>query len=282
MHGFVHEMRRDRLRRGDVAAQTRIRAACPPRSLRQPETDRNAGDGRRSAHNPEVAGSNPAPATNQFRRSEASSGSGRGLLAKPCAREIVHKPFSIRLGWLFTETSRHDLRLCGTRGTILLALLGAWPTGCRRIRTPRRPTLVASAERPGLACTRGTPRPHRGKVVRSPDLPRCIFVRTRRSSAPETWAGGCAHSPVLRGNARLVAALLWRARMGDLFGRFAPGSCRHKRSCVIRSPSASRWPPGISTTKSRRPHGWSARPVTIRAPRAAHCSCRSSTPVTPM
>ena len=54
-------------------------------------------------------------------------------------------------------------------------------------------------------------------------------------------------------------ALLWRARMGDLFSRFAPSSCRHKRSCVIRSPSANRWPPGISTTKSRRPHGWSAR-----------------------
>ena len=37
------------------------------------------------------------------------------------------------------------------------------------------------------------------------------------------------------------------------------GSCRRKRGCVIRSPSASRWPPGISITKSRRPHGWSVR-----------------------
>ena len=39
------------------------RPARRPRSPRQPETYRNAGDGRRSAHNPEVAGSNPAPAT---------------------------------------------------------------------------------------------------------------------------------------------------------------------------------------------------------------------------
>ena len=35
----------------------------------------------------------------------------------------------------------------------------------------------------------------------------------------------------------------------------APASCRDKRGCAICSPSASRWPPGISTTKSRRPHG---------------------------
>ena len=114
-------------------------------------------------------------------------------------------------------------------------------------------------------------------------LPAGVRSRSNQSRSAIGLCEACARvTAVMLGNAPLVAALLWRARMGDLFGRFTPGSCRHKRSCVIRSPSANRWPPGISTTKSRRPHGWSARPVTIRAPRAAHCSCRSSTPVTPM
>jgi len=42
----------------------------------------DGGDVRRGAHNPEVAGSNPAPAT----RSEAPSDLGRGLLHVGCAR----------------------------------------------------------------------------------------------------------------------------------------------------------------------------------------------------
>ena len=58
----------------------------------------DGGDGRRSAHNPEVAGSNPAPAT----RSEAPSDHGRGLLHVICARENVHKPgLSHPIGWLW-------------------------------------------------------------------------------------------------------------------------------------------------------------------------------------
>ena len=38
----------------------------------------------------------------QLRSSEASSGSGRGLLAKPCAREIAHKPFRHSPGMVVT------------------------------------------------------------------------------------------------------------------------------------------------------------------------------------
>src|SRR6516165_10663611 len=44
-----------------------MNAVRPPRSARRPETTRDRGDAHRMAHNPEVAGSNPAPATS-FRR----------------------------------------------------------------------------------------------------------------------------------------------------------------------------------------------------------------------
>jgi hypothetical protein len=57
----------------------------------------------RWAHNPEVVGSNPAPAT----RSEAPSGSGRGLLhavcARICARDQLHGAWP---GVLSAEKSR--------------------------------------------------------------------------------------------------------------------------------------------------------------------------------
>jgi hypothetical protein len=63
VHGFVHKTRRDGLRRGrrsepDTNARPRL-----PRSARQPETMRDGRDRRRMAHNPEVEGSNPSPAT---------------------------------------------------------------------------------------------------------------------------------------------------------------------------------------------------------------------------
>jgi hypothetical protein len=69
-----------------------------PRSLRQPEADRNAGDGRRGAHNPKVAGSDPGPRY-QVCRSEASFDPGRGLLS--LANELVNGPSdtSGRLAW---------------------------------------------------------------------------------------------------------------------------------------------------------------------------------------
>ena len=68
-------------------------APSKPRSPRQPETHRNAGDGRRGAHNPEVAGSNPAPAT----RSEAPSNHGRGLLHAICHGRMCTNPASLTL-----------------------------------------------------------------------------------------------------------------------------------------------------------------------------------------
>jgi hypothetical protein len=68
VHGFVHETRRDDLRRGRPRGIRKTHAARAPRSARLSETARDGRDGRRTAHNPEVAGSNPAPATN-FRRS---------------------------------------------------------------------------------------------------------------------------------------------------------------------------------------------------------------------
>jgi len=55
--------RRDGLRQGRRARSTRTHANRSSRSAPPPEIGRDAGDARRMAHNPEVAGSNPAPAT---------------------------------------------------------------------------------------------------------------------------------------------------------------------------------------------------------------------------
>jgi hypothetical protein len=63
VHGFVHGTRRDRLRRRRRGRPRATSRANMPRSGRQLETPREGGDVRRMAHNPEVAGSNPAPAT---------------------------------------------------------------------------------------------------------------------------------------------------------------------------------------------------------------------------
>ena len=49
----------------DTEGRARSRTTSPPRSTRRTETARIGGDERRGAHNPEVAGSNPAPATRQ-------------------------------------------------------------------------------------------------------------------------------------------------------------------------------------------------------------------------
>jgi len=48
---------------GDAAGLTRTYPANRPRSARPPETVRDSRDARRMAHNPEVEGSNPSPAT---------------------------------------------------------------------------------------------------------------------------------------------------------------------------------------------------------------------------
>ena len=52
-------------------------------------------------------------------------------------------------------------------------------------------------------------------------------------------------------------------------------------SPAIRCPIASRCPPGISITKSRRPHGWSVSGVVMGIPRRWHSACSPSTSVTP-
>jgi hypothetical protein len=48
---------------GDAATLTLWHGTGFPRSTWRAETGRDGGDVRRGAHNPEVAGSNPAPAT---------------------------------------------------------------------------------------------------------------------------------------------------------------------------------------------------------------------------
>ncbi len=62
---------------GEGADGARCDLPCPPRSPRPRETARDARDARCMAHNPEVAGSNPAPAT----KVEALFRTGRGPLA---------------------------------------------------------------------------------------------------------------------------------------------------------------------------------------------------------
>src|SRR5260370_14286489 len=48
---------------GEEEGLTRTGPANRPRSARPPETVRDSRDARRTAHNPEVEGSNPSPAT---------------------------------------------------------------------------------------------------------------------------------------------------------------------------------------------------------------------------
>ena len=60
----------------DIEGGGRLRAVGLPRSMPRPETARDVRDARRMAHNPEVAGSNPAPATKvkgQFSNREPAS-----------------------------------------------------------------------------------------------------------------------------------------------------------------------------------------------------------------
>jgi hypothetical protein len=77
VHGFVHGTQRNGLRRGRRPSSTWTRATRSPTSARALETARDRRDGRRTAHNPEVAGSNPAPAT----KAEAVSRTERRPLA---------------------------------------------------------------------------------------------------------------------------------------------------------------------------------------------------------
>jgi len=63
VHEFVHGFSgTDRAKR-DGEGSGRLCAVGLPRSTRWPETVHNGRDARRMAHNPEVEGSNPSPAT---------------------------------------------------------------------------------------------------------------------------------------------------------------------------------------------------------------------------
>jgi hypothetical protein len=100
VHGIVHETRRDGVRHGRRRDLAQTRGTRWPRSVRPPETVRDGRDARRMAHNPEVAGSNPAPATKvrgRFSNREPASGmwsvngfvhhgSERATLRRPCDR----------------------------------------------------------------------------------------------------------------------------------------------------------------------------------------------------
>ena len=60
---FVNRTRRDSTRRGRRSRPSEMDRACKPRSPHPRETARDARETRRMAHNPEVEGSNPSPAT---------------------------------------------------------------------------------------------------------------------------------------------------------------------------------------------------------------------------
>jgi len=63
VHGFVHETRQDGLRRGRRSTLEKTSGRKSAEASAMTGDSRDGGEGRRSAHNPEVAGSNPAPAT---------------------------------------------------------------------------------------------------------------------------------------------------------------------------------------------------------------------------
>ena len=74
---FVNRTPRDSPRRGRRSRPSETDRACPPRSPHPRETARDARDTRRMAHNPEVEGSNPSPATKArswFSNREPTSG----------------------------------------------------------------------------------------------------------------------------------------------------------------------------------------------------------------
>jgi hypothetical protein len=92
--GSVNEPLRNRPNRGRWAGCWEMSDSHSPSSAATRETYRNGGDGRRTAHNPEVAGSNPAPAT----RPEAPSDQGRGILVAGCKRSAWCHAASLPVG----------------------------------------------------------------------------------------------------------------------------------------------------------------------------------------
>ena len=87
---------------GDGADRARWNLSCPPKLLspRPPKTARdNARDTRRMAHNPEVAGFNPAPATKFAGQRPLPITEGASCLCR--VHEIVHDASEEgrRAGW---------------------------------------------------------------------------------------------------------------------------------------------------------------------------------------
>ena len=100
MHGFVHETLRDGLRRGrprpigEDMHSLHAEGSAPP-----PETTRDGRDGRRMAHNPEVAGSNPAPAA-------GSSDARRGLARAAACVPWIRDQSAVSGGWEYVPAGR--------------------------------------------------------------------------------------------------------------------------------------------------------------------------------
>jgi hypothetical protein len=80
-HGFVHETPRDEPRQARWSSTRTTTGDSLIEVTRTQETAWNPGDGRRSAHNPEVAGSNPAPATNSASQRPLPETGGAFLLS---------------------------------------------------------------------------------------------------------------------------------------------------------------------------------------------------------
>ncbi len=115
--------------RRDGAARARAPATRSSRSPRTQETTCNLRDGRRSAHNPEVVGSNPTPATKSC-RSEASSGPGRGLLAAACKtgskRGRGFDPLAAACATSLTACRPSDAHWSSAFGVLAASSSGLW------------------------------------------------------------------------------------------------------------------------------------------------------------
>jgi hypothetical protein len=118
VHAFVHETRRDTLRRRDAEGLGRLRAAGLPRPARRPETVRDGGDARRRAHNPATTGSvsarqYAARTQAQPRRNRPSKTGQRRItrgMCRGCARASC------------TDSTGH--RTAGTRGAGIIRRSG--------------------------------------------------------------------------------------------------------------------------------------------------------------
>jgi len=120
---------------GDAPSLRRPTAAHRPRSPRPPETGRDTGDVRRTAHNPEVAGSNPAPATSENGPGDTS-------------RAVLFVRFAGRRTIRVVHVSRHGPH-------------SPSPSGLPKYAAPPRPAAVVDERHRSTPCrsTRSTDSP---------------------------------------------------------------------------------------------------------------------------